>query len=141
MVIYKDNTDNVISNTVLTKILALLKPGGLFGISDVSNNFPKIEFELKVSGFINVAQGDNAFLYCNKPNYEIGSSAKLNLKCKPVKAVWKIDDTVEDDMIDPDNLLDEDDLKKPDAASLKGKCNDYILFFVKLIVSSLCNNG
>ncbi|KAK9709192.1 Glutathione S-transferase, C-terminal domain [Popillia japonica] len=97
LVIYKDNTDNVISNTVLTKILALLKPGGLFGIT----------------------QGDNAFLYCNKPNYEIGSSAKLNLKCKPVKAVWKIDDTVEDDMIDPDNLLDEDDLKKPDAASLK----------------------
>lgn len=31
--------------------------------------------------------------------------------------VWKLDDTADDDSetIDPDNLLDEDDLKKPDA--------------------------
>ncbi|KAI4470435.1 anamorsin [Holotrichia oblita] len=118
-IIYADNIVTGISSTVLTKILALLKPGGVFGISDVVSNFQKIEFELKISGFINVTQGDNAFLYCAKPNYEIGSSAKLNLKSKPAKAVWKIDDTIEDDMIDPDNLLDEDDLKKPDAASLK----------------------
>lgn len=37
-----------------------------------------------------------------------------------VAAVWKLEDTVEDDLIDDDQLLDEEDLKKPDPASLKG---------------------
>lgn len=55
----------------------------------------------------------------------MGSSAALSLP-KPadsVAAVWKIDDVVDDtvDLIDSDQLLDEEDLKKPDAASLKGK--------------------
>lgn len=76
---------------------------------------------MKINGHINITQSEDGFIYCNKPNYEVGSSAKLNLKAKPTKAVWKIDDTVEDDMIDPDNLLDEDDLKKPDASSLRGR--------------------
>lgn len=59
---------------------------------------------------------------CSKPSFEIGSSAKLNLKPKAdVTSVWKIDDTVDDDVetIDPDNLLDEDDLKKPDEKALR----------------------
>lgn len=51
----------------------------------------------------------------------------LNLGSKP--AVWKLEDTVEevwagtndDDIIDADQLLDEDDLKKPDKQSLRGK--------------------
>lgn len=36
--------------------------------------------------------------------------------------MWKLDDTVDDEVetIDPDNLLDEDDLKKPDPSSLRG---------------------
>lgn len=38
-----------------------------------------------------------------------------------VAAVWKLDDTVEDDLIDDDQLLDEEDLKKPDPASLRGR--------------------
>lgn len=44
------------------------------------------------------------------------------------KKVWKLDNDVEtawtvntdDDVIDSDLLLDEDDLKKPDPASLRG---------------------
>lgn len=44
------------------------------------------------------------------------------------KNVWKIDDTVEsawkidndDEIIDSDQLLDENDLKKPDPSSLRG---------------------
>lgn len=38
-----------------------------------------------------------------------------------MSSVWKIDDTVDDEVetIDPDNLLDDDDLKKPDAEGLR----------------------
>lgn len=55
----------------------------------------------------------------------MGSSATLSL-AKPsenVAAVWKLDDLSDDtvDLIDSDKLLDEEDLKKPDAASLKGE--------------------
>jgi hypothetical protein len=39
-----------------------------------------------------------------------------------VAAVWKLDYTVDDDIetIDESNLLDAEDLKKPDPASLRG---------------------
>lgn len=77
---------------------------------------------MKTNGFVNVTLKEDRIL-CEKPTYEIGSSAKLNFASNNVKNVWKVDDTVDDDVetIDPDNLLDEDDLKKPDPASLKGE--------------------
>lgn len=64
---------------------------------------------------------------CEKPNYEIGSSAKLSFAKKSndnsaAKAIWKLDlndDQVE--TIDEDDLLDEEDKVKPSAESLKGK--------------------
>jgi hypothetical protein len=54
---------------------------------------------------------------------QVGSSSKLsfsqqNLQVKPsanVAAVWKLDDTV-----DENDLLEEEDLKKPDPTSLRG---------------------
>nr|CAD7463973.1 unnamed protein product [Timema tahoe] len=62
-----------------------------------------------------------------KKKIEVGSSAKISFigvpqimsHSKESKAVWKldIDDT---ELIDSDILLDEEDLKKPDLASLKG---------------------
>jgi len=61
---------------------------------------------------------------------QVGSSSKLsfsqqNLQVKPsanVAAVWKLDDTVDDDIetVDESDLLEEEDLKKPDPASLRG---------------------
>ena len=61
---------------------------------------------------------------------QVGSSSKLsflkqNLQVKPsanVAAVWKLDDTVDDDIetVDENDLLDEEDLKKPDPSSLRG---------------------
>lgn len=61
--------------------------------------------------------------------------AKVSLKQNNKPAVWKLDDTVEEawagtndeEIIDSDVLLDEDDLKKPDKQSLRGKqifCSD-----------------
>lgn len=58
-----------------------------------------------------------------KPNYEVGSSAKLSFAKKPIKAavatVWKIDND-DDEIINADDLLDEEDKVKPDPASLRG---------------------
>ncbi|XP_065160145.1 anamorsin homolog isoform X2 [Atheta coriaria] len=101
-------------NNDISNIFKSIKPNGklLVHPAEASNN---IEFTLKTSGFINV-QSDNGIYVCDKPGYEIGSSSKLTLK-KPAGAVWKLDD--DDDAIDPDNLLDEDDLKKPSIESLR----------------------
>lgn len=57
---------------------------------------------------------------------QVGSKAPLKLGSK---SVWKLDDTVEaawtagndDEIIDSDQLLDDDDLKKPEQESLRGK--------------------
>lgn len=72
-----------------------------------------------------------------KPNFETGSSQRLSFAKKvedkkaagnsaaaaaAKKAVWSLDDDEEDgdvELVDPDTLIDEDDLKKPDAASLR----------------------
>lgn len=80
----------------------------------------EIEFELKTNGYVNVTVKNE--IICNKPSYEIGSFTKLNISKKTLPSVWKLDDTIDEDVetIDPDNLLDDDDLIKPDPASLKG---------------------
>ncbi|KAK3742006.1 hypothetical protein RRG08_024752 [Elysia crispata] len=71
-----------------------------------------------------------------KPFYEVGSSSQLKLPFKPkapaakvdanVAKVWSLNssDLMDDevDLVDEDELLDENDLKKPDPASLKVEC-------------------
>ncbi|GFS10857.1 anamorsin homolog [Elysia marginata] len=72
-----------------------------------------------------------------KPAYEVGSSSQLRLPFKPkapvstkvdsnVAKVWSLNSTdlMDDDvdLVDEDELLDENDLKKPDPASLKVEC-------------------
>ncbi|CAG4949943.1 anamorsin homolog [Colias croceus] len=112
---------NIEHNDKLLSILVkLLKPSGKILLKD-SND---ISSNLKLNGFVNVTSSENVYIG-EKPNFEVGSKASLKLNGKP--AVWKLDDTVEeawtkptdDETIDANNLLDEDDLKKPDQASLK----------------------
>lgn len=54
----------------------------------------------------------------------INTEKPVNGDAKPA-AVWSLDtaDMLDDDLelINDDDLLDEDDLKKPDPASLRGK--------------------
>jgi len=72
-------------------------------------------------------------IQAKKPNYEIGASTQLKLPGlqKPqvsadVAAVWTLasndmgDDGIE--LMDSDDLLDANDLKKPDPASLRATC-------------------
>ncbi|XP_030745072.1 anamorsin homolog [Sitophilus oryzae] len=104
-----------LSSDILQKAFKILKPEGKILILNTSD-FSDVEFNLKVSGFTNVVLNEDN-ITASKPKYAVGSSVKLNLK-KP--AVWKLDDNdEEEDLIDPDELLDEDDLKKPDPSTLK----------------------
>ncbi|XP_069824742.1 anamorsin [Dendropsophus ebraccatus] len=74
-----------------------------------------------------------------KPNYEVGSSRQLSLSRRPVSGkpsadpaavkLWTLSATDmndEDvDLLDSDELLDQDDLKKPSASSLRaGGCGE-----------------
>lgn len=68
-----------------------------------------------------------------KPNYEVGSAAKLSFAKNPankqaIAAVWKLDQDDDDqEEINADDLLDEEDKVKPDPLSLKGTTN-YLKF-------------
>ncbi|XP_044268938.1 anamorsin homolog [Tribolium madens] len=105
-----------ITDSLTKQLFKLCKPGGQLCINKIKD-LDNVELNLKTSGFTNV-RSENGWVISSKPKYEIGSSAKLNLK-KPAAAVWKLDDADEDETIDPDNLLDDEDLKKPDPSSLR----------------------
>jgi len=114
------------NDDVVKKIYALLKPGAVLLVRHLAlKDVDKTEFVLKTNGYVNVSSqkvGDFHDIKSFKPTYEVGSSAKLSFsKASAAPAVWKLDDGLDDDVetIDPDNLLDEDDFKKPDQASLK----------------------
>lgn len=123
------NVSSVLSlfDDTLKKLLNFVKPKGkiVFSLS----NDESFSSRLILLGFINVSYNDaHNYLTCEKPNYEVGSMAKLSFGKKPsqqdkVEAtkVWKLDlnDDEDDDMIDPDELLDEEDKKAPEADSLR----------------------
>lgn len=119
----------------------LVKPKGKIIFSSSRNE--DLESLLVLSGFINV-KFDNtsnckltrAFrncapinlivtvsdIICEKPSYEVGSSKKLSFGKKPepaVSKVWKLDVDEDDEIIDPDELLDEEDKIKPSSESLR----------------------
>lgn len=127
----KPNSLNIDVNDLIAKIYHRIKPGGLLLIRHLSNeDAQKLEFILKTNGFINVttqklpsSKNTPYEIKSFKPKYEIGSSTKLTFSKAPIApTVWKLDDMLEDDdveTIDPDDLLDEEDFKKPDQASLR----------------------
>ncbi|KAJ8972308.1 hypothetical protein NQ314_000223 [Rhamnusium bicolor] len=104
---------------ILIKLLNILKPAGKL-IVNKTPNFNKMKFDLTTRGFMNVEINSKS-ISAIKPKFQVGSSVKLNLLKKPATTVWKLDDTIDDDVevIDPDNLLDEEDLKKPDPSTLR----------------------
>ncbi|XP_050466562.1 anamorsin homolog [Cataglyphis hispanica] len=128
----------------LTEALRILKPNGLLIIyeplpAERKSNTQLIYSErisrLKLSGFIvnNIERKsldkdlesrnlllkvynnleDICKVLANKPSFEVGSSVPLSFTDKKSN-IWKVDD-----LIDEDELLDESDLVKPDASSLR----------------------
>ncbi|KYN02912.1 PREDICTED: anamorsin homolog [Cyphomyrmex costatus] len=133
----------------LTETLRILKPDGLLVIyeplsadrkPDTVLTYPERISKLKLSGFkvkdteqkklntdpesknLLLKVYNNIETVCkisaNKPAFEVGSSILISFAKKQTN-VWKLDDPVEEDLIDEDELLDESDLVKPDASSLK----------------------
>ncbi|CAH2039488.1 unnamed protein product, partial [Iphiclides podalirius] len=109
------------SDSLLAVVIKILKPSGRLILKDKTD----VSSVLKFSGFLNITKSSDNLYTAEKPQFEVGSKASLNLGSKP--AIWKLEDTVEevwagtndDDIIDADQLLDEDDLKKPDKQSLR----------------------
>lgn len=107
-----------IETDILQALIEILKPGGQL-ILKGSGNENNIKFKLITSGLSKI-QISESFVTATKPNYNIGSSAQINVQ-KKENLVWKLDDAIDDevDLIDPDSLLDEEDLAKPDINSLR----------------------
>lgn len=106
----------------MSLLIKLIKPKGRLVLRELTKP-DEITTTLKLTGFINIQSNDPNILICEKPNYEIGSSSKLSFAKKQndktkIEKVWKIDND-DDELIDADDLLDEEDLQKPDPVSLK----------------------
>ncbi|XP_062418799.1 anamorsin isoform X2 [Pungitius pungitius] len=117
------------------KLVSALKLSGFMSVTEVS----KAELSAEALSSLRTATGyqgntlSKVRVSASKPAFEVGSSSqiKLSFRKKPEKPaldpnavkMWTLsandmdDDDV--DLMDSDALLDEDDLKKPDPASLK----------------------
>lgn len=119
-VIASNLPDEEFTKETLKKLLKILRPGGKLFLSQQINE-DHIKFELITNGFMNVeVTVGNGNVAASKPTFKVGSSSNIIL-AKRTSEVWKLDDLLDDDVetIDPDDLLDEDDLKKPDPTSLR----------------------
>lgn len=123
-----DSADVIASNLpkkeftseILKKLLVILKPGGKLFLSQQDNR-DYIKFELITNGFMNVeVTGGTGNVRAVKPTFDVGSSSSIMLP-KKTTGVWKLDKLLDEDIetIDPDDLLDEDDLIKPDPTTLR----------------------
>ncbi|XP_012231561.1 anamorsin homolog [Linepithema humile] len=107
-------------DTVLThsERISKLKLSG-FTVKDVEQK--KLDEDLESENLLSKVYNNTEKIYevlANKPSFEVGSSVPL-LFAKKETNVWKLDDPVEEDLIDEDELLDESDFMKPDVSSLK----------------------
>jgi len=140
------NIDAVISyglkheDNLLTRSLTILKPGGYIVLYEPANGRAPatdddVSDRLMLSGFVGTKiskLGDHVEITSAKPNYEVGTSQKLNLKraapssngvsTNDAKNIWSsaAAGAGDEDLIDEDSLLDEDDR----SAKPKTKADD-----------------
>ncbi|CAI6369489.1 unnamed protein product [Macrosiphum euphorbiae] len=78
---------------------------------------------MKLCGFLNVVKSESVpgVVVGNMPTYKVGSSDKVTLNSETkenVVSAWKLDDN-NSETISEDDLLEADDLIKPDSSSLR----------------------
>lgn len=122
--------------STLGEALRILKPNGCLTVR--TTDASTAQSNLKLAGFTSVSEPKNANLTdeqkrnltdpvvevtCNKPEFEVGSAMKLSFakppEAKSTNGTWNIDLDDDIDLADPDDLLTEEDLARPDPASLK----------------------
>ncbi|XP_067939660.1 anamorsin homolog isoform X2 [Watersipora subatra] len=126
---------------LLAEILRIIKPSGkLILVESLPHGENhSISSKLKLTGYVEGEQlnGTNLCEFvASKPGYEVGASSQLALSfkkktttqapTKPTSQVWSLDsvEMLDDDLelIDDNELLNEEDFKKPDPASLLAAC-------------------
>jgi len=121
------------TDDILGETLRILKPGGTVVIR--TSNADSARSCLKLSGFSSISEPKEANLTDEekagnsapvveltgfKPKFEVGSAMKLSFAPKLANNTWKIDLNDDDvELEDPDDLLTEEDLIKPDPTTLK----------------------
>ncbi|CAB4020751.1 anamorsin homolog [Paramuricea clavata] len=132
--ILRQTTGNVNSLVTQDKIVSTLKLSGFINISQGApvairdEQLKTLQKVLSTENKIDVVE-----MKCEKPSYNVGTSTQLKLSFAKKKEtstgnaakVWTlsaqdINDDV--DIIDSDDLLDENDRKKPDPSTLKSVC-------------------
>ncbi|KAK4312531.1 hypothetical protein Pmani_016055 [Petrolisthes manimaculis] len=120
----------------LGEALRVLKPSGRLTTRTVDAT--TTQSNLKMAGFTSVSEPKNANLTdeqkkdltlpvnevtCHKPSFEVGSSVQLSFAKAPAaqssNGTWNIDLDDDLELENPDDLLTEEDLTRPDPSSLK----------------------
>nr|SVE76700.1 EOG090X0FGQ [Daphnia longispina] len=103
---------------LLSEVVRIMTPCGIVCGKELSDL--RISSNLKLAGFCNITfDSSNSIFSAQTPNFEVGTSSKLSF-AKP--SVWTLSDALVDDeieLINEDDLLDESDLIKPAAESLR----------------------
>ncbi|KAK6630776.1 hypothetical protein RUM44_002945 [Polyplax serrata] len=122
----------LMNSTEIKAIKTNLVLNGFVNVSEAKEvQLPGEKLE-KLKGLLNVSSVQLVEITAEKPNFELGSSCSINIAAPStlatgsgsgggdnISSVWKVTDTMDDDLIDEDNLLSEEDLKKPDPSSLR----------------------
>ncbi len=116
------------ARTAVASLLDLLCPGGTVTIYQPSNIDSDLKSSLKLSGFVNVVQGEItgelASFAAQKPAYDVGATASIKLRPRPAVPVVAATASGDDDeLIDEDALLDDSDLVRPAAETLQSAHN------------------
>nr|CAG4637413.1 EOG090X0FGQ [Ceriodaphnia reticulata]SVE73244.1 EOG090X0FGQ [Ceriodaphnia reticulata] len=103
---------------LLSEIVRIMKPNGIIFAKEKDSL--KVSANLKLTGFTNITTESSTNTFsAQKPNFELGASSILSF-AQP--AIWSLSDGLVDDqieLINEDDLLDESDLVKPAAETLR----------------------
>jgi len=116
--------DNIPADlSVIPIYTSLLVAGGTLIEKTVIGTEEQLMKRMKLCGFLNVAvyKSIPGMVIGNMPAYKVGTSDKVTLISETkenVISAWKLDDN-NSETISEDDLLEADDLKKPDTSSLR----------------------